>query len=205
MNRLLLASLLALGACERAFVDEAEFFEGARLVKPSGYALSPRGLDDFELLAETKGETIEKVNYVWFDAKTLALPLDSVATAAFADSLGKAYARALKRKMGVFGGAMKTYLDYFDKFQILSLDRLERDGIEWRAALKKHVDENHYWQTLFVAREGRVAFISLFYALNEGEPPIPTSALAKFVEVVRFSPQDSLARRASSSEPTKRP
>ncbi|MCS6989723.1 MAG: hypothetical protein NZM06_09440 [Chloroherpetonaceae bacterium] len=195
MKRALLAWLVCLFACERPVVKEGALFEGARLAQPRGYLLSPRAPGDYELVSESKGENIEKVSYAAFDARELSLPLDSLATVAFGDSLLKTYGRALKRKMGVFGGLMKSYFEYFDKFQTLSLSSLERNGARWFSLLKKHVDEPHYWQSFYAARDGRLVFITLFYAQGDGEPPIPTSDLAKFIDVVRFDSNDSLSFR----------
>jgi hypothetical protein len=185
LNRLLLLVIVLIAACERPVVQEGELFEGVKLVPIEGHHLILRANADYELLPEQTSK-IERINCLYFDAQTLSMPLDSIGTSAFSDTLLRIYERTLKQKMGIFGGMMKSYFEYFDKFQTLSLTSVERNGKTWQSLLKKHHEENHYWQSFYTVHKGNLIFITLFYALKETESPLPTTEYLKYLDAVRF-------------------
>ncbi len=186
MNRLLLFVIVLIAACKRPALNEAELFDGASIIKLDGYVLSRQAASSYELAPELPSGKIEKISYSHFEPQELRLPLDSVATASFGDMLHRVYGLTLKRNMGAFGGLMKSYLEYFEKFQIVSLTSVEYGGKTWHALLKKHIDENHYWQSFYTVHKGNLVFITLFYALEESEPTIPTTEFFKYLDAVRF-------------------
>lgn len=183
-----------IAACKRPVLNEADLFDGATVVKLEGHVLSQQSATIFELSPELPNGKVEKVSYLRFEPQELRLPLDSVATSAFGDSLLKTYGQTLKRNMGAFGGMMKSYLEYFDKFQTLSLTSIERGGKTWQSLLKKHNEENHYWQSFYAVHKGNVIFITLFYALDDQEAAIPISEHHKYIDAVRFDATHSIAQ-----------
>ncbi len=186
MKRLLLFVVVLTAACKRPALNEAELFDGASVIKLDGYVLSRQAGSGYELAPEVPSGKIEKISYSHFEPQELRLTLDSIATAAFGDMIHRVYGLTLKRNMGAFGGMMKSYLEYFEKFQILSLTSVQHGGKTWHALLKKHTDENHYWQSFYTVHKGNLVFITLFYALEESEPVIPTTECFKYLDAVRF-------------------
>jgi hypothetical protein len=186
LNRLLLLVIVLIAACERPALNEADLFDGASVIKLDGYVLSRQAGSGYELAPEVPSGKIEKISYSHFEPQELRLPLDSIATVSFGDMIHRVYGLTLKRNMGAFGGLMKSYLEYFDKFQIVSLSTVERGGKTWHALLKKHSDENHYWQSFYTVHKGNLIFITLFYALKETESPLPTTEYVKYLDAVRF-------------------
>ncbi len=186
MNRLLLLVIVLTAACKRPAVQEGELCEGVNMTPIQGYQLLQRAKADYELVHEHSGKKIQRINYLSFDAQALSMPLDSIGTQAFGELLLRLYERSLKQKMGIFGGMMKSYFEYFDKFQFHSLTSLEHGGKTWHALLKKHTDENHYWQSFYTVHKGNLVFITLFYALEESEPVIPATECFKYLDAIRF-------------------
>ncbi len=193
MKRLFCVLLFAFAACNRPALNEAELFDSASVAKIDGHSLARTG-SGIELAPEQKGGKIEKISYSHFEPQELRLPLDSIGTVAFGDMLHHVYGLTLKRNMGAFGGMMKSYLEYFDKFQTLSLISIERGGKTWQSLLKKHNEENHYWQSFYAVHKGNVIFITLFYALDDQEAAIPISEYHKYIDAVRFDATHSNAQ-----------
>ncbi len=194
MNRILLVLFFLIAACKRPVLNEADLFDGAMVVKLGGHVLSQQSATIFELSPELPSGKVEKVSYLHFEPQELRMPLDSIGTAAFSDRLHQVYGLTLKRNMGAFGGMMKSYLEYFDKFQTLSLASIQHGGKTWQSLLKKHNEENHYWQSFYTTHQGNLIFITLFYACEPNEPTIPTTELTKYLDAVRFKPQPSNAQ-----------
>lgn len=190
----LLAVLVLFIACERPALKEAELTSGVIIEKTEGFLLSPHPRGGYELAPEIGGGKIEKASYSHFEPQELRLPMDSVGTQAFADSLLKVYGLTLKRNMGAFGAMMKSYLEYFDKFEIVALSSVERNGKTWQLLLKKHNEENHYWQSFYTTHKGNLIFITLFYTLEAEERAIPTTELFKYLDAVRFNAERSNAQ-----------
>lgn len=194
MNRLFLIILLFIAACTRPVMNEAKLCDGASVAKLDGHRLLQQALNLFELVSEQRNSKIEKVIYSHFEPQELRLPLDSIRAAAFGDMLHYAYGSTLKRNMGVFGGMMKSYFEYFDKFQVVSLSTVARGGKTWQSLLKKHNEENHYWQSFYTTHKGNLIFITLFYALEAQEHAIPTTELFKYLDAVRFKSETASAQ-----------
>ncbi len=186
MKRLLLFAVVLIAACKRPVVQEGKLCEDVKIVPIEGHELILRANADYELVPEQSSKKIERINYLAFDAQALSMPLDSIATTSFGDMLHRPYERSLKQKMGIFGGMMKSYFEYFEKFQVLSLTSVEHGGKTWHALLKKHSDENHYWQSFYTVHKDNLVFITLFYALKENESPLPTTGYLKYLDAVRF-------------------
>ncbi|MFN3344738.1 MAG: hypothetical protein ACK4XY_00440 [Chloroherpetonaceae bacterium] len=194
MNRILLILFFLIAACKRPVLNQADLFDGASVLKLSGHVLSQQSATIFELSPELPSGKVEKVSYLHFEPQELRLPLDSIGTAAFGDMLHRVYGLTLKRNMGAFGGMMKSYFEYFDKFQTLSLTSLEHGGKTWQSLLKKHNEENHYWQSFYTTHGGNLIFITFFYACEPNESTIPTTELTKYLDAIRFNPQPSNAQ-----------
>jgi hypothetical protein len=190
-HNLLLAGCLLLAACERPSLKEAELSNGITVRQLNGFLLSPHPRGGFELVPEKQVDRIEKVSYTLFEKQELPLPLDSASGTAFGDTLHRVYGRTLKRNMGAFGAMMKSYLEYFDKFETLSLSTVERGRKKWMSLLKKHVEERHYWQSFYRVEGERVLFITLFFMLEEKESPMPEMELSKFIDAVQFNAENS--------------
>ncbi len=188
-----LAMLFFITACQRPVLNEAELFDGAIIVQLEGHRLMQLAESCFEMSPELPNSKIEKVSYLRFEPQELKLALDSIHTTDFANMLHRVYGLTLKRNMGAFGGLMKSYLEYFDKFQIVSLESVARGGKTWQSLLKKHNEENHYWQSFYTTHKKKLVFITFFYALGAEESTIPTTELTKYLDVVRFERENSNA------------
>lgn len=188
-----MALLFLIAACKRPVMNEADLCDGVSVKRLDGHRLSPQAGSGFELAPELPNGKIEKVGYSHFEPQELRLSLDSIGAAPFGDMLHRVYGLTLKRNMGAFGGMMKSYLEYFDKFQIVSLATVEHGGKTWQSLLKKHNEENHYWQSFYTTHRGNLIFITLFYALQVDEPAIPTTELLKYLDAVRFNGESSNA------------
>jgi hypothetical protein len=175
-------------------LNEAELFKGVLVLKIEAHKLLPQAGGSFELAPERPSGKVEKVSYLHFEPQELRLPLDSIGTAAFGDMLHRVYGLTLKRNMGAFGGMMKSYLEYFEKFQTLSLTSIEHGGKTWQSLLKKHNEENHYWQSFYTTHNRNLIFITLFYACEPNESDIPTTELTKYLDAVRFDRETSIAQ-----------
>ncbi len=194
MKRVVLALLFFIAACKRPAMNEADLCDGTRLSKLNGHRLTQLAESCFEMSPEQPSGKIEKISYLRFEPQELRLPMDSIATAEFANMLHRVYGLTLKRNMGAFGGLMKSYLEYFDKFQIVSLATVEHGGKTWQSLLKKHNEENHYWQSFYTTHKGNLIFITLFYAVESELHIIPTAELTKYLDVVRFERESSVAQ-----------
>lgn len=198
MKPAFLALALLIAACKRPDMNEADLFGGATIIKLDGHKLFRQAGNGFELAPELLGGKIEKVGYSYFEQQELMLTIDSIATPDFGNMLHRVYGTTLKRNMGAFGGMMKSYLEYFDKFQIVSLSTVERGGKTWQSLLKKHNEENHYWQSFYTTHKGNLVFITLFYAIDAAletqERTIPIAELFKYLDAVRFHAEHSNAQ-----------
>ncbi len=183
--------IVLFAACQRPVFNEVKLCESIFIIKPEGHLLLQQAGSSFEVVPDIADKKIEKVIYTHFDLKEWKLSLDSINTAAFGDRLHRMYGLTLKRNMGAFGVMMKSYFDYFDKFQHLSLESIERGGKTWQALLKKHNEENHYWQSFYTTHKENLIFITLFYALEAGERTIPTTEFFKYLDAVRFNGETS--------------
>lgn len=193
-KKLVIVGLLFLNACRPPQMQEAVLFDNVRIVKPDGHRLSRQAGSGFELATELLNGKIEKVGYLHFEPQELRLPLDSIATAPFGDMLHRVYGLTLKRNMGAFGAMMKSYLEYFDKFQIVSLASVEHGGKTWQSLLKKHNEENHYWQSFYTTHKGNLIFMTIFYALKAEERAIPATEFFKYLDSVRFNAENASAQ-----------
>ncbi|MGQ9805757.1 MAG: hypothetical protein ACUVRP_06730 [Chlorobiales bacterium] len=193
-KKLVIVGLLFLNACRPAQMQEAVLFDNVRIVKPDGHRLLRQAGSGFELAPELPNGKIEKVGYLHFEQQELTLSIDSIATPDFGNMLHRVYGTTLKRNMGAFGGMMKSYLEYFDKFQIVSLSTVERGGKTWQSLLKKHNEENHYWQSFYTTHKGNLIFMTIFYALEAEERAISTTEFFKYLDAVRFNAESASAQ-----------